>query len=585
MFSYLFEAKSIQSYLFGSGKLKDVIAASERLDRLIDSSTTSTLFQVLASANITNDLLAPSPHVTVTDSVYFLRCKGGAFYAYSLNAEPLQKLRSLWTLTLTQLFPSLVYTDALSEANTLSEAMALGHNMLAANRNAPQIQLPTAKTIIQRYQRTGRAAVPVSSDANKATHHDDSDELDLDTEHHRQAYQILAMRDSAALQDKFTPLKLKGNICYPINFDEQFEFEAVNVNLTRTGKDAVKDMALIHIDGNGIGLILLALKSTLQHEEHDTYRQGFRAFSDAISKATIAAAQTATANLYERIVAEGSVKNNKGKIQLPMRPIVLGGDDITLFCRADLALKYAQLFCNEFKKESELVLSPLFKTYFKKSSLQPYLTASGGVLYHKASHPFTHSHQLVEALCDKAKVLTKSVYPEKQQVGPAALAIYRASNASQNNINNLIEQTLTVKTTDVKLTIGQLAYFTEAENSLSAFINQRNFRLLEKIIALSSQDSTPVSLSKWRQMATHIAMGDISEANRIFYRSQDLYHDKLKVKELDTLLSQIQQGDSKDPWYWQTNNENPNELTSFINDLLVLSHYQPAAISAQKEVI
>jgi len=52
IFTYLFEAKSIQNYLFANGKLKDVIASSERLDRFIDSDKTSLLYQVIKQADI-----------------------------------------------------------------------------------------------------------------------------------------------------------------------------------------------------------------------------------------------------------------------------------------------------------------------------------------------------------------------------------------------------------------------------------------------------------------------------------------------------------------------------------------------------
>ena len=58
--AYLFEAKSIQAYLFRSGRVRDIIAASERLDRLVDSHESSTLFQVLNAAGLNSDLLDAS---------------------------------------------------------------------------------------------------------------------------------------------------------------------------------------------------------------------------------------------------------------------------------------------------------------------------------------------------------------------------------------------------------------------------------------------------------------------------------------------------------------------------------------------
>ena len=41
----------------------------------------------------------------------------------------------------------------------------------------------------------------------------------------------------------------------------------------------------------------------------------------------------------------------------------------------------------------EQALAPLFRDYLgDNKSLKRYLTASGGVLYHKAGHPFTTCH-------------------------------------------------------------------------------------------------------------------------------------------------------------------------------------------------
>ena len=54
-----------------------------------------------------------------SEVIHFLRCKGGAFYAYSQSEKPLLKLRSLWTITVQQLFPSLEFTDALVQIHSM----------------------------------------------------------------------------------------------------------------------------------------------------------------------------------------------------------------------------------------------------------------------------------------------------------------------------------------------------------------------------------------------------------------------------------------------------------------------------------
>ncbi|PIE38693.1 MAG: hypothetical protein CSA52_01495, partial [Gammaproteobacteria bacterium] len=285
---YLFEAKAIQSYLFASGKLRDIISASERLDRLIDSTEDCALYKVLENASLESDLIDPEKPESHT-LIRFLRCKGGAFYACCNSREPLVTLRSLWTLTIQQLFPSLEFTDALSQGDDLPQALKEGHQLLAANRNTPDVKFPVGKAILARDPRTGKPGVPMSDMAKRASK--DEGYCDLDTEHHRQAYQLWDMRGSAALQDNFTPNDLKGRVHYPIDFDHDFNFQNDN---TDSSREAIKDMALIHIDGNGLGIILRQLNQVLADKTPEAYRKAFRHFSDALGKATVIAAQRAT---------------------------------------------------------------------------------------------------------------------------------------------------------------------------------------------------------------------------------------------------------------------------------------------------
>ncbi|AXY00922.1 hypothetical protein D1115_06465 [Vibrio alfacsensis] len=578
IYVYLFEAKSIQKFLFNSGKLKDVISASERLDRLIDTSKNSILAQVLHSARLESDLfdanMANQPGL-----IRFLRCKGGAFYAYCEQPEPLQKLRSLWTLTVSQLFPSLTVTDALEQAETLIQAMDKGHKALAASRNAPQLSFPIAPAIAERYSRTGNASVPLGDLAKRATHAQESqdDSLDFETEKHRQAYQSFDLRDAAALQDRFTPESHIGEIYYPIDFEKEFDFDGSKESLIKSKREAIKDMALIHIDGNGLGLLLMALKTELSADDVDNYRNGFRTFSEALNVATEKAAKQSTQELLETIKPE--TRDNKGRFTLPMRPVVLGGDDVTLFCRADLALQYSRTFCKHFKLESEQALKPLFEHFLPKSTdLLPYITASGGVLFHKASHPFMQSHHLVEALCDQAKTLTKSIYGTGK-VGPAALAMYRVSNATQLSFGEITE----TSSVHHRVEMGMQSYFVEEEAEEQT--HKRNFGLLGKLCALSMEKDAPVSIAKWRQMATHIALDDMEEAKRIYHRCIEQCKNEQAKAQLSELLKRFVPEESTQkstaPWCWTVEKENQygeqeSAQQTFINDLLIFAHYQPA---------
>jgi hypothetical protein len=575
--AYLFEAKSIQFYLFKSGKLKDVISASERLDSLIDDNKSSLLYKVIEQCNLSSDLLNSEAEEPVLH-LRFLRAKGGAFYVYSAQKEALITLRSSWTLTLSQLFPSLDFTDALVEGDSLLLAIKNGHEQLAFSRNTPHMKFPLATTIMATARRTGEPGIPLSkaakysiSDSQKQEH------LDIDIEHHRQAYVNLHMDKGAALQNKFTPESLVKTVSYPTNLDDGFEFSAEQFELaSKEQKEAIKDIALIHIDGNGLGIILRELQVQLKTASEEEYRKSFRGFSNALARATQRAAQHATNWLYN--VAK---YQHEGKTCLPMRPIVIGGDDVTLLCRADLAIEYSKLFCTEFKSASKQELRFLFKKQLKSSDsdLKNYLTASGGILFHKASHPFTHSHHLVEGLCAKAKKLTKKV---DEKIGPAALAFFRLSNAVSADIEALIKQSqhfsVPYPKENLPIELGRNCYLVEQDGSDKGRL-EASFDDLDKCVKNSDK-----MMSRWRQMATHIALGDKYEADLIYRRGAGLN----TLTSLESALQGIANNSTLQQWHWveykdpnQGLKENNATLKTIISDMLTVNHFSPVVFTEE----
>lgn len=76
---------------------------------------------------------------------------------------------------------------------------------------------------------------------------------------------------------------------------------------------------------------------------------------------------------------------------LPVRPIIFGGDDVTLVCDARIALEVARIFIEAFTERMEK-----FKTK------EP-VTASAGVAIVKSHYPFARAYELAEALTTSAK--------------------------------------------------------------------------------------------------------------------------------------------------------------------------------------
>ena len=102
---YLFETKSIQSYLGRTGNLRDLIAISDKLDNFIDDSNDCILGKVLQTLHETYP----------DDPINFIRRRGGSFYSYSKNESALSDFRKLWLLVFYQYFPYMQHTDYFGE--------------------------------------------------------------------------------------------------------------------------------------------------------------------------------------------------------------------------------------------------------------------------------------------------------------------------------------------------------------------------------------------------------------------------------------------------------------------------------------
>ena len=148
-------------------------------------------------------------------------------------------------------------------------------------------------------------------------------------------------------------------------------------------------IAIIHADGNGLGQIV---------QKIGTKPEQFKEFSQNLDKATTNAA----------VAAFNTVKQKfKNKKIIPIRPVVLGGDDLTVICRADLALKYTKTFIKEFENQTQEKLGKIItdNKVFKEKEGKAIdkLTACAGIAYIKSSFPFYYGYELAEALCSRAK--------------------------------------------------------------------------------------------------------------------------------------------------------------------------------------
>jgi hypothetical protein len=183
-----------------------------------------------------------------------------------------------------------------------------------------------------------------------------------------------------------------------------------------------------------------------------------------------------------------------------------------------------------------------------------------------------------------AKKLTKKTDPSGKKVGPAALALFRQSKAASLELETLREQSQYFMVQDnhqrALLKLGLSAYYVDEDAQQAADKHGQNLVALERLAFLARSKNTPVSINKWRQMASHLSLGNKTEADRIFHRANNKANDPASTSEMLSLIKTISGKNDLDSWYWPLSDQGDNEaqVNSFqtiISDLLLVDHFRP----------
>lgn len=148
--------------------------------------------------------------------------------------------------------------------------------------------------------------------------------------------------------------------------------------LERLGQRVTEnDIAVVHIDGNNMGSLFAKCNGLAERSD--------------LSKNVSANTKETFKELLKYIVAKyDSYKKNLNLRQkeLPIRPLILGGDDITFICNAKLALCYTKKFMSFLMDESIGGMS---------------IDSCAGIAIVPTSYPFFRAYELAEQLCGEAK--------------------------------------------------------------------------------------------------------------------------------------------------------------------------------------
>ncbi len=148
-------------------------------------------------------------------------------------------------------------------------------------------------------------------------------------------------------------------------------------------------IAVVHIDGNGMGKRVDSIYE--KHTDWESCRQTLRRFSEGIQSDF----ERAFRETVEAVIAHGFPEE-----QLPIRPVVLAGDDVCFVTAGKIGLECARIFLEKLSAMENC-----------EQPGRPYAACAGVALVHK-KYPFHQAYDLAEELCGSAKKFGAGIDPD-----------------------------------------------------------------------------------------------------------------------------------------------------------------------------
>lgn len=458
----LINVTGIQQFIFHSNKLKENIGASYIIENEIYGVVMKSILQSTFGADFNIDLWKTDHKVKITENENIL-CEvgyigGGNTLLLFRKKEKATNFIEAFSKKVLEMYPSLQLVFGLTEDFDLSEGKyESSYKDLMANlkqRKSSYIPLTT----IPKHGIT--ADCPWSNDS--------AEEL----------YQPEKKEGTYISKASNARIKRANMKKYECMNNSQFELTTEIEHLGQEQESSY--IAVVHIDGNGMGKIFSRIK------ELDKLREK----SNAVSTL----AETAMEKLLQDIIDKGKSENpnENGRIEdltfrdykyLPIRPILVGGDDITFICEGRLGMylaeKFIEYFYNADEQKKVANANALIETGMtaeeaeEKEKVLMY-GACSGVAIVKTHFPFYKAVQLAEELCAEAKKASRTTKG-------SYISYYYSATTFSGSLKQLRERTH--RTPEGKnMYFGPYRLFVPKEKYLSPNLDDKEFPDAEKAI-------------------------------------------------------------------------------------------------------
>lgn len=534
------EVGGIQKYILSTGKLKEMIGGSE----LIESLSAKYLDDFAKSKQLTvlKEIRKP-----VDNEILPLQRNAGAMHLLFPSEAKGREFLQKFGLKLLADFPGLPIFGALEECEFTSSGIREAKFKLSNKITDQRNKYPTS---------TGMQLLPICAEApldgepaiGKVCYGKNSSGEIISLSSKTKRNEELLKRSRERLSEIEPDKDNKANLRWSDDLEE-----------IACGSEKI---AFIHIDGNDLGIRFrqelenISDKETAedktgqQSSSEDRYQNAINviktmsALSNTVKETTTAAFKKGLSECLKHTRSTDS----KGELLVPARPLVLGGDDVTVVIRADLALYFIDAFVKEFERYSNQELG--------KKEPKDKLTVGVGMVVCPTGYPFLKAFDLSEELVKNSKKLTALMGNR-----PSSMDYIVITNDTENDIDSIRAHLFTAEDGS-KLTAKPMLL---SGNNLAQFV-ENGISVLEKLPRSTLRNSLSVcrkgvneALQNYTKLKDNIERGLGGRANQnqmgatefselfkegvetkgFFYKDKDDKHFKTKLGdyiELNHLL-------------------------------------------------
>lgn len=446
---YLYGANinEIQPLIFETGKLKEIIGSSVFVERACRESFIELLGEdSYSSANLV------------------ITAAGKIQYIFD-DKESCQLVVKEYFKKLSEEMPGINFCQAVVEIGEILKPADIAEleNRLGAQRNKGSHQHQLALMVSERSRRAGSPAVERRKDGGNTDFLDQKQRTKQDLS-----------KKKMQLFDPYLADAQNSEYPFPQEIDD-----------IRKGEDN-EWIAVVHADGNGLGKLIQEISKEVEQKAPEQYQSLTATFSQYLDRSTKKAARGA----YQTIV-EPLFKAGNSLKAIPLSPVLLGGDDLTLIIRADLAIDFVHEFLKNFELHTKQAFSKLRNSY-GLTSIPNGLTACAGIAYIKYNYPFHFGVSLADDLCKYAKNRTKGLPVDNQQP-PSCLAFHKVQSSYIGNFEkDIMERELRAADNGAVLQFNYGPYFVSDVDGYATVENLKSW------LHLVQQDGAPISgLREW----------------------------------------------------------------------------------------